>query len=137
MYEQVQAHLKTDTKVELGGLLFGRPFVDNERSIYLVIIEAAVPAAEAQELPNSLTYTPETWQQITPQMQQMDPDWTLVGSYHSHPGMGVFLSSTDLDTQAEVFSQDWQVALVVDPLADTVGFYAGRNGKACPGWQII
>lgn len=135
-YEQIQAHLKRDMKIEQGGLLIGRALRDETLATYLLLIEEALPAHGAVETETTIEYTPEAWKNMLPQLQQMDAAWTVIGSYHSHPGHGVFLSSTDKDTQGEVFSQDWQVALVVDPVADKMGFFVGEKGKRCSHWYI-
>ncbi|MHA2038627.1 MAG: Mov34/MPN/PAD-1 family protein [Promethearchaeota archaeon] len=39
----------------------------------------------------------------------------IVGWWHSHPGLGCFLSPVDLKTQKFFFPESYQVALVVDP----------------------
>lgn len=137
IFEQIQTHLKANTKVEQGGLLFGEAFHDAELNSYLLVVEAALPARGAQELPTALTYTARSWEAFVPLMQGMNQSWTLLGSYHSHPGMGVFLSRTDLDTQAEIFSQDWQSALVIDPISDESGFFVGRSGEPCSEWYLV
>eukprot|EP01125_Pyxidicula_operculata_P021853 TRINITY_DN86_c0_g1_i1.p1 TRINITY_DN86_c0_g1~~TRINITY_DN86_c0_g1_i1.p1 ORF type:complete len:322 (-),score=81.76 TRINITY_DN86_c0_g1_i1:264-1229(-) len=46
---------------------------------------------------------------------KMEP---VIGWYHSHPGLGVFLSGVDVSTQRQQqFGQDPYLAMVVDPLA--------------------
>ena len=49
---------------------------------------------------------------------------TIVGWYHSHPGLGLFMSATDVATQ-ERFQALFPkaVALVVDPIAIKLKFY--------------
>jgi proteasome lid subunit RPN8/RPN11 len=136
-YAQLRAHLRQDVTVELGGLLCGEAFHDPERSLYLIVVQAALPATEGIETATSFAYTPASWQALMPRLQQLDPNWTLVGSYHSHPGLGVFLSETDLDTQETIFAQDWQIALVVDPVADELGFFIGKEGEPCSQWRIL
>ena len=54
----------------------------------------------------------------------------VVGWWHSHPNFGVFLSATDLKTQEYFFPEAYQVAVVVDPIRDELGFYTlDRNTK--------
>ena len=51
-------------------------------------------------------------------------DEKIVGWYHSHPGMGMFMSSTDIDTQRRyqaLFPN--AVALVIDPHRPIFRFY--------------
>ncbi len=136
-WETLQAHLRKDTRIELGGLLVGQAFYDAERTVYIVVVEQALPALDGAGTALTFSYTEETWRTLSPQMQNLPPDWTLLGSYHSHPGLGVFLSSTDLETQRGVFFHDWQVALVVDPLSNAIGFFFGAEGHPCPHWQLL
>jgi COP9 signalosome complex subunit 5 len=41
----------------------------------------------------------------------------VIGWYHSHPGLGVFLSGTDVSTQRFQQQMDPYLAIVIDPLA--------------------
>ena len=47
----------------------------------------------------------------------------IVGWWHSHPGFGCFLSTTDLKTQEYFFPESYQVALVVDPHKEELEFF--------------
>lgn len=42
----------------------------------------------------------------------------IIGWAHSHPSYGCFLSKTDINTHKELFPEEYQVALVIDPLKD-------------------
>ena len=53
----------------------------------------------------------------------------IVGWWHSHPDFGCFLSNTDLTTQKYFFPESYQVALVVDPIRDELGFYTLADGS--------
>jgi proteasome lid subunit RPN8/RPN11 len=130
-YQHLNEHLRTDMAVELGGLLCGEALYDRALDLFIVVIEMAVPAVNGDGTPTTFSYTPAAWEAISPTLRQMNSEWTIVGSYHSHPGLGVFMSPTDLDTQAEVFPHDWQAAMVVDPSANTCGLFLGSSGKPC------
>jgi len=136
-HERMQAHLRSDLTIELGGLLLGQAFYDAALDAYFVVIEEALPADGGEGTAISFEYTSTTWTHLTPKLQQMNPDWTVLGSYHSHPGLGVFLSTIDRETQESVFAQDWQVAIVIDPIKDEIGFFLGEKGKPCPDWYVV
>ena len=136
-FDRIQDHLRSDTRIELGGLLVGEAFYDPERDLHCVVVEAALPAYAGEGTAVTFSYTEATWQALSPQLQGLPPAWTLLGSYHSHPGMGVFLSSTDLDTQRGVFFHDWQIALVIDPVSRAVGFFCGSEGRRCAHWELV
>lgn len=52
-------------------------------------------------------------------------DGRIVGWYHSHPGYGIFMSDTDLNTQSKLLQfSPFVVALVVDPEINEFGIWA-------------
>lgn len=53
----------------------------------------------------------------------------IVGWAHSHPTFGCFLSSTDIQTQKDLFNQEFNVAMVVDPNRRENGFLQTRFYK--------
>jgi proteasome lid subunit RPN8/RPN11 len=136
-FEKIQAHLRSDLRIELGGLLVGRVLQDAALSITLILLEDALLALDGHGTPTTFEYTPASWKAITPQLQQMHSDQTIVGSYHSHPGHGVFMSPTDKETQANIFDHEWQIALVVDPIREEVGFFLGEKCVPCPHWRFL
>ncbi len=54
-----------------------------------------------------------------------------VGWFHTHPGHGIFMSATDRDNHA-MYNKPWQVALVLDPIRKTSGFFAGPQCESVP-----
>src|ERR1700690_3475000 len=57
---------------------------------------------------------------------QMDTNYKgqkIVGWYHTHPSMGVFLSHYDTWLHRNFFPEPWQVALVVEPVSAAGGFF--------------
>jgi proteasome lid subunit RPN8/RPN11 len=49
----------------------------------------------------------------------------IVGWYHSHPGFGLFMSETDLDTHGKLLQfSPFVVALVADPEINEFGIWA-------------
>ena len=136
-FTTMESHLKSDVTVEQGGLLIGQAFFDPVLKSYLLVIQEALPAPDGIETPTFFGYTTASWRGLLPHLQQMDASWTLIGSYHSHPDMGVFLSSTDLGTQEEIFSADWQIAAVLDPVRNEIGFFLGKEGTPCGDWYFL
>jgi proteasome lid subunit RPN8/RPN11 len=56
-------------------------------------------------------------------LENLDYEYIIVGWYHSHPGMGCFLSSKDIDTQKRIFNRPFHSALVVDPISKEIKAY--------------
>ena len=74
-----------------------------------------------------LRFTSESWEAIRTEVGGSTD--TIVGWFHTHPGLGVFMSGTDRQTQRNFFSQPWQVSLVVDPRTEDIGFFAGEASE--------
>jgi len=53
----------------------------------------------------------------------------IVGWYHSHPGHGLFLSQTDIDTHMQFYQfSPYAVSLVADPTSEEFGVWIYENG---------
>lgn len=133
--DRLNGHLRSDTNREMGGLLTGKVLFDGRLNLFLIEVEQALPALGGDGTPISFSYTSESWEAMLPGMLQMAAESTVVGSYHSHPGLGVFLSPVDRATQTDVFPHDWQIAVVADPIDDTIGFFIGELGRRCR-WTV-
>lgn len=60
-------------------------------------------------------------------LDDLDFNYRIVGWYHSHPGIGCFLSHIDHSTQSGIFNQTHHSALVVDPKQKEIEVYSGRD----------
>lgn len=124
--EEVINHSERDLSRELGGFLVGGLHLD--RKLYIEIRHFH-QAVAAQSRRTSLTFTHETWSALNQQIQLQHPGELLLGWQHTHPGYGIFLSGYDMFIQRNFFSQPWQVAAVVDPKRQELGFFQWRNGE--------
>jgi hypothetical protein len=77
--------------------------------------------------PAHLTFTPEIWGQLVSIYLNSFPELRILGWYHSHPGMGIFLSGSDLFIHDHFFSAPWQIAVVLDPIGKQIGLARGGN----------
>ncbi|MFP5265375.1 MAG: Mov34/MPN/PAD-1 family protein [Blastocatellia bacterium] len=130
VFEQINKHLASDTRRELGGLLIGREFHFSESLRPVVIIDYALEAQHTEGTPASLTFSEETWsdfEQREEQLKQQRKGVKRLGWYHSHPNISIFLSHWDLDVCTN-FTRPTCVALVVDPVKHLGGFFI--KGKA-------
>ncbi|MBU6429134.1 MAG: Mov34/MPN/PAD-1 family protein [Cyanobacteria bacterium REEB65] len=130
----MRAHGEASQGTEVGGILYGRvqDLDGGGGRVPLVDILAALPAEGAAGTSVHLRWTAEAWANIFSQRADLAPDLEIVGWYHTHPGLGVFLSGTDRQTHSAFFSQPWQVAIVLDPHDGELGVFAGEDGKAVP-----
>lgn len=124
-WQSMQDHARNRLDCEQGGVLVGQAFVDTSGFHYLSV-EAALPAIGAEASPTHLRFSSESWESIC-NTYRLQSHQTFVGWYHTHPGLGVFMSGTDKRTQSLFFNQDWHVAIVLDPKRGTIGFFYGPD----------
>jgi hypothetical protein len=84
-----------------------------------------------------MQFTPETWGFISGIIEQEFPELAIIGWYHSHPGLGVFMSGTDRSTQKAFYNQPWNLAIVVDPIARKTGWFRGGDCEPMDGRHVI
>jgi proteasome lid subunit RPN8/RPN11 len=127
----VQEHLNHDRMTEHIGLLFGQVELASDRSpVVTILIAHPLDAASASS--THVVMQRDQWPSVWRRMPSRRFDQQLVGWYHSHPGHSVFLSATDLQTQAQWFRQPWHVALVFDPVSLDLGAFCGSQGRKTP-----
>ncbi|MEB3204289.1 MAG: Mov34/MPN/PAD-1 family protein [Candidatus Sericytochromatia bacterium] len=121
--DQVRHHGASSPDCEVGGLLLGQ--VHHDGSDTLIEVMTAMAAPETRGSGVHLAFTPATWQALLAQMTDEAPDLMLLGWYHTHPGLSVFMSGTDQHTHSHHFRQPWQVAMVHDPHTGETGCFRG------------
>ena len=126
-YRQIRDHTHSDVRHEVGGMLVGHHLQTPEGRSY-IIVEAAMPAYHVRHSSAHLTFTTATLNDLLNRLGEQHPDQQIVGWYHTHPGLSIFMSSMDVWLHRHFFSEPWHVALVIDPLAEQAGFFRYRDG---------
>ena len=91
------------------GLLCGKVRKWKEKK-YVIIEEYVTAENDSNEV--RARFSREAFTNLAKQLK----DKTIVGWAHSHPNYSCFLSKTDIDTHKQLFNEEYQVALVIDPL---------------------
>ncbi len=127
---ELESHAQSDTSVELGGVLLGGQYTDDQGQPFVVITDS-LRAKHYEATKGSFKFTHNTWTQITNERDEFPEDLQMVGWYHTHPGWGVFLSGMDTFICRNFFNKPLDVALVIDPCRGDRGFFewTGRGGK--------
>lgn len=120
---QVVSHAESDLDNEVGGVLLGIWCVDPETSRQFILVKASLPARFTQQGNVFLTFTQDSLVDIHAKIDTEYPEYAIVGWYHTHPRMGVFLSHYDTWLHAHFFPEAWQVALVIEPHSALGGFF--------------
>jgi len=122
-YARANAHAHSDLNNEVGGWLIGSWREDQVTGEAFIIVEKCLPALFTQRGSAYLTFTQDSQVAMFDVMEDKFPDKELVGWYHTHPKMSVFLSNYDQFLHNHFFPYHWQVALVIEPHTNTAGFF--------------
>jgi proteasome lid subunit RPN8/RPN11 len=125
-YSRICVHSVSDMKNEVGGILIGQWCLDDKREQF-VVVEHALPARYTRQGSVYLTFTQDSLVDIHDQIDTNYKGQKIVGWYHTHPSMGVFLSHYDTWLHNNFFPEPWQVALVVEPVSATGGFFVRQK----------
>lgn len=132
-YVRCCAHAASDLGVEVGGALVGKWRVDAQTGEHFIVVEAVLPARHTRQGSVFLTFTQDSLVAIHNDLDERYPGRDLVGWYHTHPRMGVFLSGYDVWLHEHFFPEPWQVALVIEPYAASGGFFVRQpDGRLDP-----
>ena len=107
-------------KLEVMGLLVGDVFSWKTRRFTLV---RDVVSTDLDATNISVRFDSEGFEGLFGQLEDLLYDYVIVGWYHSHPGLGCFLSATDIQTQKRMFYAPFHTALVVDPIQGEIKAY--------------
>jgi proteasome lid subunit RPN8/RPN11 len=122
-FVRVCAQAGSDLDNEVGGVLAGKWRVDADSGETFVVVEGVLPAPHTRHGSNFVTFTQDSLVALNDALEERYPRKQMVGWYHTHPRMGVFLSSYDAWLHENFFPEMWQVALVIDPHAQDAGFF--------------
>jgi len=132
-YLRFSAHAVSDMDNEVGGWLIGKACQDPDTGQKFIVVEVILPALYTRQGSAFLTFTTESQIAMYEIMEENYPGKDLVGWYHTHPRMGIFLSGYDTWLHDNFFLQPWQVALVIEPHTALGGFFIrNENGALDP-----
>jgi len=122
VYAQIHSHSMRALPAETGGFLLGTAGYDAASATWHLHIDEAVPIEPVENTPVHFAFS---WREVdNVRRRREEQGKALLGWYHTHPDMGIFLSDTDLDrTHRILFSEPFQVALVYDPVRQRAGYF--------------
>lgn len=127
------AHAGSDLDNEVGGWLVGKWRADKKTGEQFVVVEAVLPAPFTRHGGAYLTFTQDTQVALYEKFEERHPGKNLIGWYHTHPRMGVFLSEYDTWLHNNFFPKHYQVALVIEPHSSSGGFFIRQtDGRLDP-----
>src|SRR3990172_1580472 len=129
-FVRICAHAGSDLHNEVRGALVGKWRVDAARGGKFVVVEGALPAPYTRHGSSFVTFTQDSLVALHEQLEQRHPGKQMVGWYHTHPGLGLFLSGYDAWLHEHFFPELWQGGLGIGPQARPGGVLARGQGGA-------
>jgi len=150
-YARMSVHAASDMDQETGGVLIGQWCRDIDSDQQFIVAENALPARFTLQGSVYLTFTQDTLVDIHAKIENRYPGKQIVGWYHTHPKMGIFLSHYDTWLHKNFFPEPWQVALVIEPHKKLGGFFIRQEDggfdpsryfgfhelESNPSWSIV
>jgi proteasome lid subunit RPN8/RPN11 len=127
----LEDHAQSDTRVELGGVLLGGQYIDDDGCPFVVVTDS-LRAEHYESAAGHFKFTHDTWEKISRQRDEFSDDLQMVGWYHTHPGWGVFLSGMDRFICDNFFNRPLDLAFVIDPVRNERGCFFWRQGAGEP-----
>ena len=118
----MESHALEDTSVELGGVLLGGQYEDEDGNEFVIVTDS-LRAQHYEATKGSFKFTHDTWEQISRERDEFPDDLQMIGWYHTHPDWGVFLSGMDMFICDNFFNKPLDLALVIDPCRGDRGMF--------------
>jgi proteasome lid subunit RPN8/RPN11 len=132
VFTRINRHLASSLDRELGGFLLGNRYRCPNSGREYVVVDQCTKARMTESNEIHLAFTLDTWAYLADELSGKFYGKLVVGWYHSHPRMDVFLSSYDVTLHEERFAAPWMTALVVEPERNRGGFFRWQGGRLNP-----
>lgn len=131
VHYRIRQHALLQGNEEVGGVLIGRVYTNPDDGKPWIAITNSLEAKSAIENRASFTFTSATWVEFHQRVEEESSfsGKSFLGWYHTHPDLGVYLSSYDVFVHEYFFDKPWQVALVIDPESREASFFFQIDGK--------
>ena len=107
-------------RLEVMGLMLGQVFM-HQGIEYTVVRDVATTDLDASS--TRVRFRRDGFEKLFASLDDVGFDHIVTGWYHSHPGHGIFMSPTDVDTQKSMFTSTFHRAVVIDPVNKEIGAY--------------
>jgi LysM repeat protein/proteasome lid subunit RPN8/RPN11 len=139
--EKIFSHATARRDIERFGILVGGVFYDPQSDENWIEIVDMLPAERVRANVASVEVSNEEISYLNTKVDKIlaltNQTVRKVGWYHTHPGHGIFMSSTDKTNQKLCYTADWQIALVVDPRQLHYGVFSGPECRSLSEGVLI
>ena len=119
--------------LEVMGLLAGHVFRDADGT-YAVVSKAVTSGLLSDDV--SVRFDHTDMVTLFDALDGLDFDYVIVGWYHSHLGIGCFMSGTDVSTHTSAFG-DVGFAMVIDPIKEEMRIFKSSKDGPVEASMIV
>ena len=136
VYSAIHQHSVASLPNETGGFMLGHVGFDALRGSWHVEVDEILPVEPLSQDPVHFSFT---WRDVDRvRSYREEQGKALIGWYHTHPDMGIFLSETDLEkTHRLLFAEPFQLALVYDPVRGRAGYFFWEGPQTIDASQAL
>jgi proteasome lid subunit RPN8/RPN11 len=130
-----------ENRVEQGGLLVGE-IVDGPSRQTTAVVTDTLRALGTRGSAAYVKFDHHIWLRMFDEFDRLvqsgriKQNRKIIGWYHTHPNMNVFMSGTDMGTQRAIFGQPWNYALVLNPQQRLCACFRGEAATPAPLVQV-
>jgi len=118
---------------EVMGLLAGSVFRD-DKGKYATVTKAVTSGLLSDDV--SVRFDPADMSMLFDALDGLDFNYVIVGWYHSHLGIGCFMSDTDVSSHASAFG-DTGYAFVIDPIREELKIFKGSPDGIAEASMVV
>ena len=119
--EKMRNHASAHEHREVMGFMLGGIYSHDGKE-YALARDIVTTDLEASSV--RVRFDREAFEGLFRSLDECGFNYIIVGWYHSHPGHGCFMSTTDIETQRTLFGKRHHTALVIDPVnRDIEGYF--------------
>ncbi len=107
------SHVSADSREACFGFMVGSLFRCPDSGIHYALVDRTLAAAEPFSEDAPATYLLRAWADFQQEFQEHGG--VLLGWYHSHYLLGLFLSEGDQETNRRYFAEPWQCCMLIVP----------------------
>ena len=118
---------------EVMGLLAGSVFRD-DKGTYATVSKAVTSGLLSDDV--SVRFDPSDMRMLFDALDGLDFNYVIVGWYHSHLGIGCFMSDTDISSHASAFGGSGY-AVVIDPIREELKIFKGTADGIAEASMVV
>ncbi len=130
VHKDIEVYARRHLETECTGLLLGNLEEDNNQRV--VHITEVIFAEDAVGTRTNVRITLGAWEKLLGIRDAKYASLKVLGWFHTHVGLGVFMSDSDVFIHRRFFEQEEMVAYVLDPTAERDAFFRWRDGQVVP-----